>query len=247
VIMAEMTKRRWLQSYYLRYQLKLSALMRWFSDLKRGRAEDGTLNMPCTLVFGDGGFSGNMKGRVKAPTVSVKSAGVAVFGWEDTYTEGEYLTTQKDAVCGHQLADVYMTGPPTKWERGRFEAKQAKFDRHQLDSAGLLRDEANNPDFVADGRMVPHRVFAPRPPRAIPSFRRVLGLKYCIKPDCPDAAHRLKCRDVNASRNILAAFMARVFGRPRPAYLCPVPREPKGPKIVYCLPPPPPPPPWRRR
>jgi hypothetical protein len=245
VIMAEMTKPRWPKTYFVRYQRKQSALTAWFAMVKRGRLEDGTLNRPVTFVFGDGVWP--QRGRITGPTAAVKAAAVVANGWNNTFTEWEYGSSARDAVCGGKLLDVYMNGPPTNRERSRWEAKQAKFDRYQLDVAGRLLAEVDDPALLADGIVPPYSGRAPRAPRAIWSFRLVWGLKYCAKPDCPDAGHRLKCRDVNASRNILAAFLARVFGRPRPAYLCPAPREPPGPKIVYCLPPPPPPPPrlWR--
>ena len=237
-IMDEMCRRRWRRDYFARHENKQQALTRFFASIKRGRAEDGTLGDDnVTLVFGNADIASSRRGVRSTPTAAVRQAAILVFGRANVFFEGEYLTSQMDAACGQRLVDVYTTAGPSRRVQGLRDAQQAKFDRYEADVAGRQRAEVDEPDLLADGIMPPRRLFAPRPPRAFRPINLVWGLKYGANPNYPDAGHRLKDRDVNASRNILAAFLARVFGQPRPAYLCPGPRVPPGPRLGYCLPP----------
>jgi hypothetical protein len=236
VIIEEMNKMRWRKTRFVKRQLKHRALTKFFARVQRGCPEDGTEGLPITMVFADGKFPSSRRGVISTPTTSVTAAAVAVVGADNVYYESEYCSSKMDAACGHPLIDVYTTEPPTKRERRLAAVKQDRCDRHAARVAAAS-------DPALEGVVPATLLFAPRPPRATRAFRLVWGLKYCAQPDCPDPAHRLKDRDINASRNITLAFLARVFGEPRPAYMCPVPREPGaprdrgGPTVVYCLPP----------
>ena len=242
VVMAEMLKKRWRKSYFERHQLKMKVLTKFFADVQRGRVEDGTYKMAATIVFGSAKFRSSRKGVRASPTVAVLQAALLVFGRNNVFLEHEFLTSQMDAVCGQRLWDVYTQEPPTRRERRAAEARQARYDAWQADAAAARAADASAPNDLADGHVFRGRRFAPRPPRAPRCDRLVWGLKYCACRICPASGHRLKDRDVNAAKNIMAAFLARVNGQPRPAYLCPVPREsgeapvPRGPKPRYDLP-----------
>ena len=232
VIMTEMCRRQWRRTYFARDQLKEKSLTGFFGAIKKGRAEDGTLgDNNVTMVISNGEFLSSQRGGLSAPKAMVVQAAVLVFGRANVYFEGEYLSSQMDAACSQRLVDVYTRAGPSRFWQAKRDAQQAKYDRYCADAAAEEAREANDA-----GRVPFTRVFAPRPPQAPRAQTLVRGLKYCANPFCPDAAHRLKDRDVNASRNILIAFLARVLGQPRPAYLCPAPRAPPGPKRAFFLP-----------
>ena len=106
-----------------------------------------------------------------------------------------------------------------------------RWERHQAGEPDVFEREDQTVD-------APRARFA-RPPPVPPRDPNVVrGLMYCDAANCCDPGHRLVDRDVNACRNILCAFLARVHGEPRPAYLSRgnhAPPPPAGPRRQYRL------------
>ena len=215
-IMAEMRKPRWREAYLRRYSLKQSALMSFFSAMREGRAADGTLGQrEVTLVFGAAAFRAAGRGYRASPTVAVKRAAIAIFGRANVFLENEYFTSQKHAACGEKMLNVWTAEAPSRRLR---QAHQARVDRYEHYVA--TQQHAVDPAAAAEGIVPGGGRLAPRAPWPMPRSREVRGLRYCNCHGCPDAGRRLVDRDVNASRCIRLAFLARVYGDPRPAFLC---------------------------
>ena len=215
-IMAEMRKPRWREAYLRRYSLKQSALMRFFSAMREGRLVDGTFGLrDVTLVFGAATFRAAGRGYRASPTVAVKRAAIAIFGRANVFLEDEYLTSQQHAACGEKMLNVWTSEAPS---RRLLQAHQARVDRYEHYVA--TQQHAVDPAAAAEGIVPGGGRLAPRAPWPMPRSREVRGLRYCNCHGCPDAGRRLVDRDVNASRCIRLAFLARVYGDPRPAFLC---------------------------
>jgi hypothetical protein len=215
-IMAEMLKLRWRQEYFDRYGRKQSALMSYFSAMRAGRAEDETLGMPClTLVFGDGQFRSSGRGYRAAPTRAVKQAAIAIFGRDNVFLEDEYLSSQMHAACGQLLRPVHTAEHPSRFETRKCQAHMRRHEHYEA-----TRLHAVDPAAAAEGIVPGGGRLAPRAPRPFRQVREVRGLHQCDTLGCPDDHRRLVDRDVNASRCIRLAFLARLRGNPRPAFLC---------------------------
>ena len=215
-IMDEMRKPRWREAYLRRFSLKQSALMSFFSAMRDGRAEDGTLgHKAVTLVFGAAQFRSSGRGYRASPTWAVKQAAIAVFGRENVYLEDEYLSSQQHAACGEKMLKVQTAETPSRHTQRQHQARVDRYE-HFLATA----QHAVDPAAAAEGIVPGGGRLAPRAPRPFQQEREVRGLRYCDNPDCPDHHRRLMDRDVNASRCIRLAFLARLWGTPRPAFLC---------------------------
>ena len=215
-IMDEMCKPRWREAYLRRYSLKQSALMSFFSAMRAGRVADGTFGLKdVTLVFGAALFRSSGRGYRASPTWAVKQAAIAIFGRDNVFLEDEYFTSQKHAACGGKMLDVKTAEPPSRRLVRRHQARVDAYEHYQANDR-----HAVDPAAAAEGIVPGGGRLAPREPRPIPLVSDVRGLHFCDRLGCPDNHRRLVDRDVNASRCIRLAFLARAWGNPRPAFLC---------------------------
>ena len=175
-ILDETLKPRWAEEAFDRWQAGHRVLHSFWASVKAGRAEDGTAGVVPVIAYGDAKFSSTGRGRHSSPTVAVLDACVAVMGADNVKMVTEHRSSKCCADCGEPMQRVYTH---TRSKR----------------------------ELEADARAAA-RATRPGAPPARPrhSRREVRGLHRCANPHCPDHARSLKDRDVNACRNILAAF-----------------------------------------
>ena len=161
-----------------------------FAQLCKGLLADGTYDVDPVFAWGDASFSSSMPGCKSAPTTALRKAAETVCKQANVWLVDEFRSTMCCSCCGSALYSVYA--PPT---RRQIEAHAARAERQ-----------------------LPHGWTRP-PQRPLPSMVKVRGLLYCANPLCGEPRWRLKGRDADACRLILARFRAETAGEQPPACL----------------------------
>jgi hypothetical protein len=191
IILEETMKYRWAQENFLHYQLRQRALSNFWARVKRGRAEDGTLSQNPMVAYGDAQFATSMKGIMTAPTTAAYLACVNVMGRANVVLTTEYRTSQCCSGCGGLLSNIY-----SDCLSKRQLSSKIKYEAKTTENPNLLSRPWNSPLRFP-----------------------VRGLKICKHDDCPNKHRRFVDRDLNAARNIRAAFLSQDAGYGLPPHL----------------------------